>query len=288
MIDKWFYNSYYFFRMKKYLYFCFLTLWTVSCSNDSKLAENLLKKAQIYYGAQELATAKSYIDSLKITYPKEIKIQREALQLMRKIELNEQMRNLNYCDSMLTVCQAIADSLKKNFVFEKDTVYDEVGKYTGKQQPFEKNIQKSYIRCNVNERGEMYLASVYYGVNPLNHSKLKISRPDGQYTETENIPRDGGLNYSFKDLGATTEIVTYVKEKNNDIIQFICNNHNEKLNAEYLGGNKTYTFQIATNDKNTVIQINEFAVVLSDIERLKKEIQKARERIEYLKTKIYP
>ena len=272
--------------MRKFLYLSFLTILVISCNHESKFAENLLKEAQTCYESRELATAKLLIDSLKVTYPKEIKIQREALRLMRIIELDEQTRNLNYCDSMLVICKAKVDTLKKNFLFEKDTVFDKVGKYISKQQKLENNVQKSYIRCSVNEQGEMYIASVYYGVNPLNHSQLKVSTPSGQYTETENIPRDGALNYSFKNLGATTEIVTYMKGKDGDVIQFICNNHNEDLKAEYLGGNKIYAFQIPENDKNAVVEINDLAIVLSDVDRLKKEIQKAKGRIEYLKTKI--
>jgi len=272
--------------MKKILYFVFFALWIISCNNDSKFAGNLLKKAQTYYESREYATAKLYLDSLKVTFPKEAVIQKEALQLARKLDLEEQKRNLNYCDSMLIVCQSKADSLKKNFIFEKDANYDEVGKYISKKQKIENKVQKSYIRCNVNERGEMYLASVYYGANPINHSQLKVSAPDGRYTETQNIPRDGGFNYSFKDLGATTEIVTYIKGKDGGVIQFIDNHHNDNLKAEYLGGNKTYTFRIAADDKNAVVEINELATVLSDIDRLKKEIQKAQGRIEYLKSKI--
>jgi len=275
-----------FLSMKKCLYFCFLALWLVSCNNDAKLAGNLLNEAQVYFESQEYANAKLYLDSLKATFPKEAAIQREALQLMRKIDLGEQIRNLDYCDSMLIVCQVKADSLKQNFIFEKDEDYDEIGKYISKQQKIENNVQKSYIRCGVNERGEMYLASVYYGVNPINHSRLKISSPDGKYTETENIPRDGGLNYAFTDLGATSEIVTYMKGKDGGVIQFICDHHNEKLKAEYLGDKKTYAFIIATNDKNAVVETNELAIVLGDIDRLKKEIQKAQGRIEYLKTKM--
>ena len=271
--------------MKKYLSLGFLFVFFISCNNDAKLAGNLLNEAQTYYESREYANAKLYLDSLKAAFPKEAAIQREALQLMRKIDLEEQTRNLNYCDSMLIICRSKADSLKQHFIFEKDTDYEEIGKYISKQQKIENNTQKSYIRCGVNERGEMYLASVYYGANPINHSRLKVSTPDGQYTETENIPPDGGLNYSFKDLGVTTEIVTYTKEKDGGVIQFIDNHHNEKLKAEYFGGDKTYTFQITANDKNAIAETCELATVLSDIDRLEKEIKKAQGRIEYLKTK---
>jgi len=75
------------------------------------------------------------------------------------------------------------------------------------------------------------------------------------------------------------------KGKDGGVIQFICDYHKEKLQAEYLGGSKNYSFQITANDKNAVAQTNELAIILSDIDRLKKEIQKAQGRIEYLKTK---
>ncbi|MCL2649441.1 MAG: hypothetical protein FWD60_00260 [Candidatus Azobacteroides sp.] len=270
--------------MKKYLYLCFLFVFSISCNNDSKLAENLLKKARAFYESNKYANAKLYLDSLKVTFPKEAAIQKERLQLMHQVELGEQERNLNYCDSMLVVYKIKADSLKKNFLFEKDENYDETGKYLTKQQKIENNLQKTYIRCNTNEQGEMYLESVYYGTKPINHTKIKVSSPTGGYTETESIPKDGGLNYSFQDLGATTEIVTYKKGKDGGVIQFICNNHNEKLKAEYIG-DKSYTVWLTPVEKNAVVEVNELATVLSDIDRLKNEIQKAKILIEYLKKK---
>lgn len=270
--------------MKKYLFFLAILFLATSCNKDAKQAEGMLNEARSYYEAHEYATAKLFIDSLKKTYPKEPAIQRKGLQLMREVDLAEQERNLSYCDSMLIVCLAKSDSLKKNFVFEKDPTYDDVGKFIAKKQVLEKNLQKSYIRCNVNERGEMYLASVYYGANPINHNQLKITSPDGGFTETDIIPRDGGLNYTFKDMGTTTEVVSYMKGKDGGVIQFICDRQHDKLKAEYLGG-KSYSFQMTAADKEAVAEINELATVLSDIERLKKEIQKAQSRIEYLKGK---
>lgn len=99
--------------------------------------------------------------------------------------------------------------MKKGFAFEKDSVYEEIGNYIWKQQTIERNVQRCYVRCGVNEEGEMYLASVYYGGRPIEHTGIKLSLKDGQFAETASIPYDGGLNYRFKDMGSTTEVVTY-------------------------------------------------------------------------------
>lgn len=59
---------------------------------------------------------------------------------------------------------------------------------------------------------------------------------------------DGGVNYRFKDLGKTTEVVTYKGEKGLDAAKFIATNVKERIKAEYTGG-KPYTIYIADGDK---------------------------------------
>ncbi len=271
--------------MKQYFYFLCLFIVLTACNKDKENAETMLKQAEGFYESKEYASAKIMLDSLKKVYPKEVKTLRNGLQLMRKVELEEQERNLAYCDSMFIVCQSKADSLKKNFIFEKDKEYDDIGKFVTKQQKSENIVEKSYIRCGVDELGEMYIASVYYGNKSINHIKIKVSDKTGNYTETESIPKDGGLNYSFQNLGMTTEIVTYSKGKDSGVIQFICNNYKENLKVEYLGSKTPYSIQMSQADKTAIVEINELATILSDIEHLKKETLKIKTRIEYLKSK---
>ncbi|MFQ6927022.1 MAG: hypothetical protein ACLRS8_00575, partial [Parabacteroides merdae] len=57
----------------------------------------------------------------------------------------------------------------------------------------------------------MYLARVYFGGKPINHTGIKLSTQDGLFAETPAIPYDGGLNYHSKDQN-TTEVVTYRRE----------------------------------------------------------------------------
>jgi hypothetical protein len=123
-----------------------------------------------------------------------------------------------------------------------------------------------------------------YGAQAIHHSQLKVSKSGGDYTETQNIPFDGGLNYIFVDLGMTTEVVTYTHGKDNGVAQFIYDNQNTALKAEYLGGKK-YSITISQGDKNALVKILDFSVILSDIERLKKEKEKSVQRIEYLQSK---
>ena len=224
------------------------TLALAGCNNDEKNAQARLDNARSMYEQNEFFAAKNEIDSIRILYPKEFKVIREGLTLMRQVEQKEAERNLVFCDSLIPVKQQELEGLKKGFNFEKDSAYNEIGNYVSKQQTIERNIQRCYIRSGVNEKGEMYLASVYFGGKPINHTGIKLSIQDGLFAETPAIPYDGGLNYHFKDLGNTTEVVTYQGEKCEDAVKFIFANKEKRIKVEYTGG-KPYILYIADADK---------------------------------------
>ena len=105
---------------------------------------------------------------------------KEALQLMRLVERGESERNIAYCDSLIPVREKEVETLKAGFVLERDARYEEVGRYVRPEHAVERNIGRSYLRCGVNEQGEIFLASVYSGGAPINHTGLKSRHPTGR------------------------------------------------------------------------------------------------------------
>ena len=263
-----------------------VVLALTGCNQTEKEAQARLDKAKAMYEQEEFFTAKNEIDSIRLLYPREVKVLKETLALMRQIEIKESERNIAFCDSLLPIKYHEADSLKNHgFTFEKDSAYEEIGNFIWKQQTIERNVKRCYVRCGVNEKGEMYLASVYFGSRPIDHTGIKVSLKDGLSAETASIPYDGGLNYHFKDLGNTTEVVTYHGEKGVDAIKLIYANPKERIKIEYTGG-KPYTIYMADADKRAIQATYELAMVLSDIENMTKEKDKSVKRIEYLTRKL--
>ncbi|OAV72671.1 hypothetical protein Barb6_00923 [Bacteroidales bacterium Barb6] len=260
-------------------------LLSFGCGTERKKAQARLEKAQTMFEQGEFISAKNEIDSIRALYPKEIDVLKETLTLMRQVELKEAERNIAFCDSLLPSHLQEFEELKATFTFEKDTAYDLFGTYVRKQQTIERNVERSYIRSGVNEQGEVWLASVYFGGKPILHTGLKLSTPNGLYAETTAVPYDGGLNYRFEDLGNTTEVVTYKGNNGLAALQFICDNEKERIRAEYTGG-KPYTLYIADGDKKAVADTYRLAVVLSDIVRMTAEKDKAEKRIVYLNGKL--
>ena len=148
--------------MKKSIACLMLATALAGCNNAAKQAQERLDKARAYYENNELFAARSEIDSLRAKFPKEFDALKGALTLMREIDLKEAERNIAYCDSLMPIRLHESDSLKAGFTFEKDTLYEEIGNYIWRQQTIERNVQRCYVRCGVNENGEMYLASVYF------------------------------------------------------------------------------------------------------------------------------
>lgn len=255
------------------------------CNGDEKAAQARLVKARAMYENNEFFGAKNEIDSIRALYPKEVKVLKQGLTLMRQVEVKEAERNIAFCDSLLPIKLEEVEGLKKGFAFEKDSVYEEIGNYIWKQQTIERNVQRCYVRCGVNEEGEMYLASVYYGGRPIEHTGIKLSLKDGQFAETASIPYDGGLNYRFKDMGSTTEVVTYKGEHCVDAVKFIYDNEKERIKVEYTGG-KPYIIYMADADKKAIVNTFNLATVLSDIKSMNTLKEKSEKKIAYLKNKL--
>lgn len=254
-------------------------LFCLTGCNQGNEAKKRLTEAKAMYENRQFIAAKSAIDSINLLFPREIDVRKEALTLMRLVERGESEQNIAYCDSLIPIRIGELDDLKKGFVFEKDSAYDETGNYIWKSMTIEQNVERSYIRCGVNEAGEMYMASVYFGSRPIEHTGLKFSTKDGTFAETPAIPYDGGVNYRFKDLGNTTEVVTYKGENCKTIANFVSIvDAKERIKAEYTGG-KSFSLTLTDTDKKAIKATYELALVLSDITALQKEKAKSEKRI---------
>ncbi|MDR1722438.1 MAG: hypothetical protein LBR84_00675 [Tannerella sp.] len=262
---------------------CLLVL--AACGKGDEAARRL-EGAKALYEQKLFIAAKSEIDSINLLYPREIKVRREALTLMRLVERGESEQNIIYCDSLLPIRIGELDGLMKGFVYEKDSVYDEVGNYVWRTMTVERNVERSYIRCGVSEEGEMYMASIYFGARPIEHTGLKLSAADGSFAQTRNIPYDGGVNYRFKDNGNTTEVVNYKGDDCKSIANFVyISDPKQRIKGEYTGG-KPYTVYLSDDDKRAIRATYELANVLSEITAMRKEKEMAAKRIIRLDEKL--
>ena len=88
--------------MKKALLLLAVIALCVSCGpNVEKLATARLDNAKQLFSVGNYNVAKQEIDSIRILYPKAFEARRQAIRLMQQIEEAEQMRAIEYEDSLI-------------------------------------------------------------------------------------------------------------------------------------------------------------------------------------------
>lgn len=257
----------------------FMTLF--SCNSDEKKAEELFQRAESSFATGDYSLAKLQIDSIRTLYPKAFEVRKAGIKLMQQVDLQEQQKTLVYLDSVMAVKQASLDSIKGNFVLEKDTAYQEVGNYFYPTQTVEKNIGRSFLRGQVNERGEMSITSIYCAGGKLHHRAVKVS-VDDLFAETPISPDC----YESTDLGKAIEKADYKLGADGGVIAFIKANQDKKrIRLEFIG-DRNYKTTMQPNDIKAIAELSRLAQVLSSIEAIKKEQNEANLKIRFVNRKI--
>lgn len=239
-------------------------------------AQHSLQSARMAYEAGDFQSAKIELDSLKILYPKAFNARREAMKLMRDVELAEQQRSVSCFDSMLVAKRAELEKVvKAGFVFEKDEKYQEIGNYMVASQAPMKNLKNSYLRGQVDENGVLTITSIYRG-KPIAHNKVKVAVGDS-FAESSNPIS----NYSSKHLGVTTERVDFRFGKDEGIIGFIVLNAGKNIKVE-LSGKSSYTYTMRKDDVQAITGLYDLSMLLSSIREIEAAKKEALRHIEFI------
>ena len=258
-----------------------LALLLAGCSQDEQKAGDLLQRAENSFLQGNYSEAKLQIDSVKILYPKAFEARKAAIRLMQRVDLEEQQRSLAYLDSMLAVKQASLDSIKGNYVFEKDTAYQEIGNYFDPSQVVEKNVGRSFLRAQVSELGEMSLTSIFCAGGKLHHTAVKVSSKDA-FAQT---PASND-SYETTDLGRAIEKADYKLGQDGGVIGFILANRDAKsLKIEFVG-DRTYRTVMYAKDIKAIAAVSDLARVLASMEEIRKEQKEARLKIQFVTRKM--
>ena len=251
------------------------------CGDGGEKAAQLhLQKAEKALQMEMFSEAKSQIDSIKVMYPKAFEARKQGIKLMQQVDLKEQQKTLVYLDSAMQVKQAQFDSIKGNFVLEKDTAYQEIGNWFYPTQVVEKNVGRSFLRGQVNELGEMSLTSIYCAGGQVNHTSVKVSVGD-TFAETP-MSND---SYTTTDLGKTIEKADYKVSEDGGVVGFILANQDKNIQLTFIG-DKTYRTAMQKNDRKAIVELAELARILSGMEEIRKQQKEANLKIQFVTRKI--
>ena len=250
--------------MKKIGLVALFALLLAACDDGGeKKAQLHLQKAETALKQENFNEAKLQIDSIRILYPKAFEARKQGIRLMQQVDLKDQL-----------------DSIKGNFVLEKDTAYQEVGNYFYPTQTVEKNIGRSFLRGQVNEQGEMSITSIYCAGGKLHHAAVKVSVGD-TFAETP-ASKD---SYETTDLGRAIEKADYKMGDDGGVIGFIVANKDKNIQLQFIG-DKTYRTVMHPNDRKAIAELTGLARILSGMEQIRKDKKEAMLKIEFVTRKM--
>ena len=257
-----------------------LAVLTGCGDGGEKEAQMRLQKAEAALQQENFSEAKLQIDSIKMLYPKAFEARKQGIKLMQQVDLKEQRKTLVYLDSMMQIKQLQLDSIKGNFVLEKDTAYQEIGNWFYPTQVVEKNTGRTFLRGQVNELGEMLLTSIYCAGGNLNHTSVKVSVGD-TFAETPTT-KD---SYTTTDLGRTIEKADYKLGEDGGVVGFIVANQDKNIQLTFIG-DKTYKTAMQKNDRKAIAELTDLARILSGMEEIRKQQKEANLKIQFVTRKI--
>lgn len=266
--------------MKNVFLFIVLCLACLACTDVEKQAVERLNMAQQAFAAGDYNEAKLQIDSIKILYPKAYNARKAGIGLMQEVELKEQEKTLAYLDSLLGTKQAEFNAMKGKFVLEKDQEYEAIGRYLHPSQVIEKNLNRSFLRFQVDERGAMSMTSIYCGSRNIHHTAVKVSTNDS-FAQTP----PSADSYETSNLGVQIEKADYKLGQDGNVIGFICLNKEKSIKVEFVG-ERSYSTQMTQADRQAADLVYRLSQTLSAITQLNKEIDEAKQKIAFIEKRM--
>jgi hypothetical protein len=250
-----------------------------SCNSRHKqeiLADQYLSNIKTLINQNSLNAAKIKIDSLHLLFPRLVNKRKIAASLEDTIIRRESSRSLEYCDSILPLKQHEADSIQRNFRFEKNTTYQQFGNYVYKSQITENNTNRTYLKAYVNENADFYLVSNYCG-SKIEYTNLIVSSNE-IFIRTDTILTNNSANHIFFDGGTCWESITFKNDEDKGVAMFISQNSAARIKVS-LKGKKSFDYYLLETDKKAISETYRLWVIKKDVRKLQEEIIKAKNRI---------
>ncbi len=264
--------------MYKYLcVFCILVLLsacTKGKKQDSEIDVRLNNISQLI-AQNNFEEAKAEIDSIHKHFPRKVDKRRIAAALSDTITLIESRTTLAFAEQSMPILIARADSLRKNFRYEKEENYQDFGNFVYKTQITEQNITRNYLKCFIDEQSNIFMVSNITGQR-LRQAIIKLTLGD-QFVATDTTNNKRGVFHSFTDEGQYWETITFKNDEIISLAAFVEQNIKEKINVEVIG-TKTFKYQLSEGDKKAITETFRLWNTMREIKILEFEVEKANAR----------
>lgn len=221
-------------------------------------------------------------------------------------QLATEQRTLQATDSLLAVLvPQINTATDKGFEYEK-TEYDDLGRFRPKGSDPGQNVQRTYLRCAVDDYGRTQLIATYCGSKSFVVHQLQFSASDGSTISTSTIEPNDGTNYSYDIDGTHYQSVTFTfagkvaegmtqnaaaqqqANTDNGALAFLAEHADDaKLSCQYISTQgKQQRVPLSATDRQGFAATYELGLLLRESIRLQQENKTASLKIQYLEERL--
>ena len=183
--------------MKKVFFISMVLMVVVACQpSDTERAQLIVQDARDLVNNGQWRQARIVLDSLHVTYPKQVAQRRQAQVLEDSVSYLEAQRTLAYVDTLLPPLLEQSDKLIKQFKYEKNDKYESYGKYVHRLLATGSNTSRNFLQAYVRDDRQTIVKSYYYGETQMNQQSITLSAAGENSTQR-------GRNHHFKMVHTT-------------------------------------------------------------------------------------
>jgi hypothetical protein len=162
------------------------------------------------------------------------------------------------------------EALSKGFIFKPGQA-GQPGSYEHKRQTVESSWNRTFLKIVLNEKGDAWMLSHYYGKEWIDHTSLRIY-DDKNYILTDTIGLGHEWNRKVEDLGDRWETIEFRDGSDAGALAFIHDNYRKSIKVKFTG--KTFQYILMENyDKEAIKNGWELAQVLKERFGLRETIE---------------
>ncbi len=242
-----------------------------SGSKDTESAAKLVADAENAIENHKYAEAIELLDTLQVRYPKEVEIQRKAMNVRPLAIEGLTISEMEQTDSLLAVASWQVDSLAPLF----KTIADEklVEPYRVIKSATGDLFSTTGIESRLTQAGEFYMISSLNG-NPVKHTSVSLSSQAERAT-TDNIPYDDAINYR----SGNSEMITFTSTRCDTLGRFAIAHDNVKLTLTF-HGKRDYSMTLSPKAVHSIADTYRMADAISRKNTLMKRQELLRAKLQ--------
>ena len=233
-----------------------------SCTSaaDQKASSDF-QHSDALVASRDLQTAMQLLDSMMVWNKGDFGIVGEALRRRNKIALEYHKGVIATSETSLKELESRLTELSKDFIFTPGEA-GQPGTYQHKRQTVESSWNRTFLKIGLNEYGDVWLISHYYGQTWIDHTSLRVYDQDS-YILTDTIPLGNSWNRKVEDLGDRWETIEFREGSDAGAIAFIADNYQKPVKVRLTG--KTFLYLVLESyDKDAIRKGWELAQVLKE------------------------